>query len=553
MFMEKKNEKMKVQEEELTILSCMENIVDLAENSKLNDSFYRKNKKYTDFLSEKCDLTPRQSVLLSLWVENEESHESMTDLLEYLDCRHIHLLRYSNEFDVLVQRQLLKKDDDDDTFGFSVPCKVIQAFQEDKMYVPKPITNLKITELLDKIKKLYEQRVDDDIEYDEMVEQVKNLLEKNTHLSFATKFIGYKLSKLEKVLLMKFVIQYAYYYDDDIQDSELEDIYDSHWILNLVLTNMRDGDSCLIKNGYIEYVNQEGLADRCHFKLGERIKEELLSDVLNLQGIRNPTKGLLIHSNIQKKELFFNDKNSASISELMKLLQPDNYKKVLERLAKQGLRKGFSCLFYGAPGTGKTESVMQIARQTGRNIMLVDIASMKSCWVGESEKIIKKLFDNYKSIVRKSDVAPILLFNEADALFGTRMENTQHAVDKMENTIQNIILQEMEDLEGILIATTNLTKNLDKAFERRFIYKIEFAKPDIKTSKKIWHSMLPELKPDELDIIAKKYLFSGGQIENITRKKAINYILNGDEFTFEKLCSYCDDEQIVNSQMKVGY
>ena len=551
--MEKKTVKKKVQEEELTILSCMENIVDFAKDSKLSESFYRKIKKYTDFIGTKCDLTPRQSVLLSLWVENEESHETMTDLLDYLGCRHIHLLRYSSEFNVLVQRQLLKKDDEDDTFGFSVPSKVIQAFQEDKMFVPKPITNLKVTELLDKIKRLYEQMADNDIEYDEMVEQVKNLLEKNTHLPFATKFIGYKLSELEKVLLMKFVIQYAYYYDDDIQDSELEDIYESHWILNWVVTNMREGDSCLIKNGYIEYVNQEGLVDRCHFKLGERIKEELLSDVLNLQSIRNPTKGLLLHNNIQEKQLFFNDKNSASISELVKLLQPDNYKNVLDRLAKQGLRKGFSCLFYGVPGTGKTESVLQIAKKTGRNIMQVDISSMKSCWVGESEKIIKKLFVEYKNIVRKSDVAPILLFNEADALFGTRMENTQHAVDKMENTIQNIILQEMEDLEGILIATTNLTKNLDKAFERRFIYKIEFAKPDIRTSKKIWHSMLPELQPAELDIIAKKYLFSGGQIENVTRKKAINYILNGDDFSFEKLCAYCDDEQIVNSQMKVGY
>ena len=551
--MEKKNLKKKVQEEELTILSCMEKIVDFAEDSKLSDSFYKKIKKYTDSLNEKCDLTPRQSVLLSLWVENEESHDSMTDLLEYLDCRHIHLLRYSSEFDVLVQKQLLKKDDDDDTFGFSVPCKVIQAFQEDKMYVPKPITNLKITELLDKIKRLYMLRQEDEIEYDDMVDEIKTLLEKNTHLPFAAKFIGYKLTQSEKVLLMKFVIQYAYYYDDDIEDSDLEDIFESHWILTWVLSNMRDGDSCLIKNGYIEYVNQEGLADRCHFKLGERIKDELLSDVLNLQSIRNPTRGLLLHNNIQEKKLFFNDKNTASITELIKLLQPDNYKNVLDRLAKQGLRKGFSCLFYGAPGTGKTESVLQIAKQTGRNIMQVDIANMKSCWVGESEKMIKKLFVNYRNIVRKSEVAPILLFNEADALFGTRMENTQHAVDKMENTIQNIILQEMEDLEGILIATTNLTKNLDKAFERRFIYKIEFTKPDIRTSKKIWHSMLPELKPAELDIVARKYLFSGGQIENVTRKKAINYILNGDEFTFEKLCSYCDDEQIVNSQMKVGY
>ena len=79
-------------------------------------------------------------------------------------------------------------------------------------------------------------------------------------------------------------------------------------------------------------------------------------------------------------------------------------------------------------------------------------------------------------MVKRSDVAPILLFNEADAIFGVRKNGAENAVDKMENTIQNIILQEMEDLNGILIATTNLATNLDSAFERRFLYKIEFEK-----------------------------------------------------------------------------
>ena len=77
-------------------------------------------------------------------------------------------------------------------------------------------------------------------------------------------------------------------------------------------------------------------------------------------------------------------------------------------------------------------------------------------------------------------MAPILLFNEADAIFGIRQEGATRAVDKMENSIQNIILQEMEKLDGILIATTNLTTNLDNAFERRFLYKIRFDRPDEK-------------------------------------------------------------------------
>lgn len=98
-------------------------------------------------------------------------------------------------------------------------------------------------------------------------------------------------------------------------------------------------------------------------------------------------------------------------------------------------------------------------------------------WVGESEKNIKGIFDDYKKEVKQLAKAPILLFNEADAIIGKRQVGAERAVEKMENSIQNIILQEIEQLDGILIATTNLAENMDKAFERRFLYKIQFEKP----------------------------------------------------------------------------
>ncbi len=99
------------------------------------------------------------------------------------------------------------------------------------------------------------------------------------------------------------------------------------------------------------------------------------------------------------------------------------------------MRKGFACLFYGAPGTGKTESVLQIARQTGRDIMQVDIAGMRDKYVGESEKNIKAVFQNYRELCKKSEVMPILFFNEADALINKRTERIEHSVDKMDNAM----------------------------------------------------------------------------------------------------------------------
>ncbi|MBR1503829.1 MAG: ATP-binding protein, partial [Prevotella sp.] len=170
------------------------------------------------------------------------------------------------------------------------------------------------------------------------------------------------------------------------------------------------------------------------------------------------------------------------------------------------------------------------------------VSDIKSKWVGDSEKNIQQLFDDYRQLVAQSDVAPILLFNEADAVIGRRREGADNAVEKMENAIQNIILQEMERLDGILIATTNLTENLDRAFERRFLYKIEFHHPSTEAMKHIWQTMLPELSAEDAAQLSEAYNLSGGQIENISRKHIVDTILSGSQVTLEKLQTYCREE-----------
>jgi len=217
------------------------------------------------------------------------------------------------------------------------------------------------------------------------------------------------------------------------------------------------------------------------------------------------------------------------------------------------MRKGFACIFYGAPGTGKTETVFQIARQTRRDIFSVNISETKSMWFGESEKRIKDIFDRYNALVKRAKIAPVLLFNEADAVIGKRLENTERSVEQTSNAIQNIILQEMETLEGIMIATTNLTQNLDPAFERRFLYKVEFKKPSIATKQAIWQTLIPSLQPETAAELAADYDFSGGEIENIARKQTVEFILTGIEPTLEQLHEFCKTELLNKKQVKIGF
>lgn len=135
-----------------------------------------------------------------------------------------------------------------------------------------------------------------------------------------------------------------------------------------------------------------------------------------------------------------------------------------------------------------------------------------------------------------------LFSNEADAVFTKRIENVEQSVDQMNNAIQNIILEEMESIEGILIATTNLLSNLDPAFERRFIFKVEFKMPEKDSRAKIWKSMIPTLSEEDVSVLADKYAFSGGNIENIARKSTVEYVLSGNEPTLSSLEGYCQEE-----------
>jgi SpoVK/Ycf46/Vps4 family AAA+-type ATPase len=139
-----------------------------------------------------------------------------------------------------------------------------------------------------------------------------------------------------------------------------------------------------------------------------------------------------------------------------------------------------------------------------------------------------------------------------------RKNGAESAVDKMENTIQNIILQEMEDLNGILIATTNLATNLDSAFERRFLYKIEFEKPDSKVRSRIWQSMVSGLNESDANVLAQAYELSGGQIENIARKDTINRVLYGEGNATDRLTNlmyYCKAEtmQSTAKTQRIGF
>lgn len=279
-------------------------------------------------------------------------------------------------------------------------------------------------------------------------------------------------------------------------------------------------------------------------ELDDKGSDIYLDDFAKLCQSSNKVKDFIESEKIDEKKLFFSPKLEEQVSFLRSNIEKDKFIALQERLKQEKMPQGICALFYGCPGTGKTETAQQLAKSTGRGIIHVDISQSKSCWFGESEKRIKRIFQDYRKVCKSTDLKPILLFNEADAIFSKRKDTQKSSVAQTENAIQNIILEEMESLDGILIATTNLTGNFDSAFERRFLFKIEFEKPSIEAKQHIWQDKLSFLSQDDSQSLAKEFDFSGGEIDNIVRKCIMNDVIRGKQATLAEITDLCRQEHI---------
>ena len=459
-----------------SVLEAFEHIVELAEDSNLDDVYFNKASDYIRYASRKLALSPMQTVLLALFVDRSENNRILiSEIASYAGCRTTKILRLSSEIDVLENKHYLRASRSLNKLSYRVPDAVLKALKDNQPYIhtTEPITDLQA--FFDRFNDMMQEKNENETTYDAVLQQTEEYLSEIKDSYFVRSLKRPNISDENRLLFIFMAHLFVENSDDRIGFGDIDNLYDNDKIPHWCKSELRGHTSDLFNHNLIENVNEDGMARSDCFKLTEYAKSDLLSE-LNLNIKSKSDHSLIKSDSFPEKKLVYNASERNQIAELSSILSPDRFCEVQSRLHDAGMRTGFCSLFYGSPGTGKTETVYQIARATGRDILRVDVDKIKSCWVGESEQNMKKLFDRYRNICKDSPLAPILLFNEADAILGVRMEGATRAVDKMENSIQNIILQEMESLEGIMIATTNLTGNLDKAFERRFLYKIQFSR-----------------------------------------------------------------------------
>ena len=513
------------------------------------------------YLQERLNLSRIQVLILTSVLYYSAKHSGrkcdMDDLANLLHMHPLRVLQLRDEFCVLDELGYIVNTKKNDGWSLSIVGEALESLTMDIPFDPQILKLESNFDFLCKANRFIKdgQRYDED---GTIAKNINRLMKQNQHLAVVQNLQNIK-DEADMWFMLLMMTTLAIEEDSYVNARDLSQML-SERTVRIILKQIMDNKHPFAKQGYIELRNQAGQVQQGEWVLSQEgwlamlDNQEEVESIVPIEEDENINM-LTSYKQLAQRPLYFSDKTEEQVQTLTNLLHEEQLAKVRQALKTHNMPLGFCCLFYGAPGTGKTELVQQLAIATQRDLFQVNIATLRDKYVGESEKQLKRIFDKYRSLVRTQEHAPILFFNEADAIFGNRMENTQRSVDKMENALQNIILQEMEVLDGIMICTTNLTSCLDKAFDRRFIYKVEFEKPTNQARKLIWQSMLSSLNDEQATELANRFDFSGGQIQNISRKQVINAIFSGkDELDYDQIKLDCQNESISrNSRGKVGF
>lgn len=500
--------------------------------------------------------------VFTMYHDNLARPVCFNSIADFYQCNPLIVLQYKGKMKWLLEKGCIEEVDSPDDMSTSeyyrIPGYVSDAVIDDKP-IPEAVDtkSRNINTFIQQIEKIGDRRMDNggkiQVLYDgieskerehknvESLENVKkvlpNIRDRALFYDVAAGMMNHMNSEVELMILV---------------NRNSDETTGRQFIAN----SFMDESNVLFTRELVQFENKASMMDST-VSLTDKAFDLLLGEIEGrFYHKKVSDKQMKTPDKIQEKELFYMPENEKEIRKLYESFKNENLKNLQARLEERKLPKGICVMFYGEPGTGKTETVYQMAKKTDRPIFHVDIGSMRSQWYGETEQKFSKLFTDYKkmceSATKNDEPLPILLFNEADAIFGKRVENAQNG-GRVDNTIQNILLEEMERLPGILIATTNIEGNLDKAFERRFLFKIKFAKPNAEIKAKIWKSNIEWLGDGEAAKLASEFPFSGGEIANVVRKITMDEILSGERTPFEQIVEYCRTEKIQSGSSTVGF
>ena len=548
--------------EDWNIVKAFNAINDVAPKSQLNKNLFIRCAEAFSFLSDKLGLNPVQCVVIAMLIE-EGSPMSFRQMGKILGLTRLSMMTYYNDIEELFKMRWLQhrgESENDGMFdGYALARGVVCAIRENRPFKPEVLECENTQEFVDKVAEhIGAGYSDEDLLFIDEKYWLQEMVNANPELPICKLANSFKdIDCLS--LLMLIVTDYANFNgsgNEGIGPHDVQLVYPHETTPNYrrVVDAMQSGTHRLFRENLIEHKCVSGMADINHYVATDYLKHEILADFnpIDHSDKRVPKmNGVMSYKDITPKALFYNKEEQEQVEMLRNILSQDQLPIIQERLKSKGMRTGVCILMHGQPGTGKTATVYELARQTGRDIIQVQVTDFKDKYVGESEAKLKKIFSDYRQCCMKSEVTPILLLNEGDAILSKRIEKVEHSTEQMMNTLQNILLEEMENIQGIMIVTTNLTSNLDTAFERRFIFKVKFEKPGTEVKAHIWQALVDSLDEEGASSLAKEFDVTGGEIENIARKATMQFVLTGKEADIDMIRKFTKQEKLESNRKPV--
>lgn len=537
----------------LKIITALEQVFLQAKDSKLERNFFKTVDEEITLINNYFRTNDLESIIITL-VMNTENLESvrLKKLAEYVGLNNLNFLPFTKYLVSLHKRNILHSEGPYFKLNeeYAIDYKLIPYFSNNEAIPEELIMSAEkentFHEFLNEIDELSERKDKGLLNEIYFYKQLREIFEKYEDFKLVA-YAKKNLNKIDQFVFFDTIIDAISTCNNDFNTGLQSTVEDCtfrkrdtfEYVQKFLLGKTRLNKLKLIEKDNATFSNRHYI----------RLTTNAIKMLSEWEGItiqiqeEKKNKKLLYPELIKKNKLIYNTEELEAISRIDRVLVESAYQKLKSNLTSNNLPEGITCLLYGEPGTGKTATVYELARKHKRAVFKVEISETKSMWYGESQKLVKKIFTDYYEAKEKEKRCPILLFNEADAIIGKRKVGGNASTSETENAIQNILLEELENFKGILFATSNLVMNLDSAFERRFLFKVKYAKPSLENAAAIWKIKLPSITKEQSIELASYFQFSGGEIDNIVRKCFMENVLQGKQPSFETIISFCNQEK----------
>ena len=533
------------------IILALETIYKTAEKSELKLDVFATIPVEIKRVCDYFEVNTIEAILLATcFVKSCFNVVELPEIIKHFGLENHSFLIYLENFNLLTFKSIVIKTENRNSENNYKLSQHIYDYILAQKSIPKELLEIKIkentfSEFLSDMDILSNLKDDEKINYYYFIQKLKDLLNANIHFKL-TEFAIKNLELVDSFVFFDTILDAMNCGENDFNtslQSTVDDFYERKRDSFKYINNFLEEKTTLNLLDLIEK-DSNSFSNRHRIQLTQKAVFMLKEwEGISLEFVEKKDKRLIYHDQIQKRNLFYNSGEELQLEPIKKSFSNTAFTILQSRLKSKNMSAGITVLLYGSPGTGKTETVYQLAKKHNRPIFKVEISETKSMWFGEIQKLVKKIFTDYYNFKKTQKICPILLFNESDAIIGKRKSAGSSSVSDTENAIQNVLLEELENFGGILFATSNLVANLDSAFERRFLFKVKYENPSTENAAKIWRSKLPILSENEALQLASQFSYSGGEMENIARKSIMDEIVFGTKPNFERILSFCENEK----------